>query len=131
MKKLNGQYFTNFVRRNFKTIFSLSCYPEGNLFLQEGDPSQNSKLSKTEMTSCGVQLLAIPPRSPDINPMIGQDLSRQAVEQNITRESFESFSARVKKTLMDFPIKITDNTIASMHSRMEAIVKNKEERLKY
>ena len=32
---------------------------------------------------------------------------------------------------MDFPIKIIDNTIASMHSRMEEIVKNKGERLKY
>ena len=89
------------------------------------------------MRSCGAQLLAIPPRSPDINPienvfhLIGQDLSWQAVEQNITQESFESFSARVKKTLMDFPIKITDNIIASMHSRMEAIVKNKGERMKY
>ena len=32
---------------------------------------------------------------------------------------------------MDFPIKITDNTIASMYSRMEEIVKNEGERLKY
>ena len=80
-EKLNGQYFTNFVGRNFKTIFSLSYDPEGNLFIQEGDPSQNSKLRKTKMRSCGTQLLAIPPRSPDINPienifhLIGQDLS--------------------------------------------------------
>ena len=89
------------------------------------------------MRNCGAQLLAIPPRSPDMNPienvfhLIGQDLSRQAVKLNIIRESFESFSFRVKKTLMDFPIKIIDNTIASMHSRMEEIVKNKGERLKY
>ena len=74
---------------NFKTIFSLSCNPEENLFIQDGDPSQNSKLRKTEMRNCDAQLLAIPPRSPDINPienvfhLIGQDLSRQAGEQNI------------------------------------------------
>ena len=124
-------------RRNFKTIFSFSCNPEGNLFIQDSDPNQNSKLSKTEMRNCGAQLLAIPPRSPDINPiengfhLIGEDLSQQAVEQNITRGSFESFSARVKKALMDFPIKVIDNTIGSIHSRMEAIVKNKGQRLKY
>ena len=89
----------------------MSCNPEGNLFIQDGDPSQNLKLSKTEMRHCGAQLLAILPRSPDINPtenvfhLIGQDLSRQAMEQNINQESFESFSASVKKTLMDFPVK--------------------------
>ena len=115
----------------------MSCNPEENLFIQDGDPSQNSKLRKTEMRNCDAQLLAIPPRSPDINPienvfhLIGQDLSWQAGEQNITWESFESFSARMKKTLMDFPVKIIDNTLASMHSRMKAIVKNKGERLKY
>ena len=68
----------------------MSCNSEENLFIQDGDPSQSSKLSKTEMRNCGAQLLAIPPQSPDINctenvfHLISQDLSQQAVEQNIT-----------------------------------------------
>ena len=45
-EKLTGTYFAGFVKRNFREIFQSSCNPNGNGFLQDGDPSQNSKAAK-------------------------------------------------------------------------------------
>ena len=55
------------------------------------------------------ELLPIPPRSPDINPvenffhLVKLQLKRQAIELNITKETYEEFSARVIRTILDFP----------------------------
>ena len=39
------------------------------MFLQDGDPSQNSKLSKQALKSIGTTKFDIAPRSPDLNPI--------------------------------------------------------------
>ena len=39
------------------------------MFLQDGDPSQNSKLSKQALKSIDTTKFDIPPRSPDLNPI--------------------------------------------------------------
>ena len=41
--KIDGAYFAGFIRRNFKKIIRNSCNPAGNLFIQDGGFSQNSK----------------------------------------------------------------------------------------
>ena len=65
--KMNGEYFKQFVTQTFYDMFIKCGNKDGRLFIQDGDPSQNSKLTKEAMKSCGAELLKIPPQSPDIN----------------------------------------------------------------
>ena len=39
------------------------------LWLQDGDPSQNRKAACEAMGRCHSELLQIPPQSPDLNPI--------------------------------------------------------------
>ena len=101
--KLNGQNFANFVRGHFPGLFHNSSNPKGKLFLQDGDPSQNSKKAKEAMHGMGARKFNIPPRSPDMNPIenifhpVKRKLNSDAIENNITHEGFKEFSDRVKK----------------------------------
>ena len=49
-------------------------------------------------------------------------LDDDAEKQNITKESFEEFSARVKRTMLSFPADVIDKTIGSLHKRMKDII---------
>ena len=72
--------------------FQKSLNPANRMFLQDGDPGQNSKLSKQALKSIGTTKFDIPPRSPDLNPIenvfnyVKQKLHIQALQQNITFE---------------------------------------------
>jgi len=135
--KMNGAFFAHFMRRNFKDILSKSCNPNGHLFLQDGDPSQNSKVAKIEMNKVNAVVMAIPPRSPDLNPIenvfhvLQKKLGNDAIDQNITHETFVQFSERVKDTMLRFPSSTIDNIINSMPKRLREIVKRRGERLRY
>lgn len=68
-EKLTGQYFAAFIRRHFDEAFTNSVNPEGRLFLQDGDPRQNSKAAKDALDEKNTTMFSIPPRSPDCNPI--------------------------------------------------------------
>ena len=38
------------------------------MFVQDGDPNQNSKAAKTALDKIGAVQFSVPPRSPDLNP---------------------------------------------------------------
>ena len=92
--QLTGQFFANFVREYFENAFENSSNPRGKLFLQDRDPSQNSLKAKNAIFDIGARMLSIPPRSPDINPienffhLMKKQLNKDALEQNITQESY-------------------------------------------
>ena len=68
-EKLTGEFFAKFIKEHFQNTFGKDNSPTGKLFLQDGDPCQNSHKVKSAMLDIGAQLFAIPPRSPDINPI--------------------------------------------------------------
>ena len=78
------------------------------LWLQDGDPSQNSAAARMAMKSIRAKLLSLPPHSPDINSienlfhLIKRQLSNYAIAQNITKETFEEFTARAKHMIINF-----------------------------
>ena len=82
------------------------------------------------------ELFTIPPRSPDLNPIenifnIGKrELNRQAIRNDITYETYEQFSERVKCTLYAMKSDVIDNTIASINKRLQLITKHKGKRTK-
>ena len=134
---LTGEKFATFVREQFPRLFEMSSNPKGKLFLQDGDPSQNSRKAQVAMSEVGARKLAIPPRSPDINPIenvfhnVKRELRDYALQNNLTHETYPAFCARVKNTLLNFSPEIIDKTIASMDKRMKMIVTSKGQRIKY
>ena len=136
-EKLTGQYFADFIREHFDSTFLNSPNPRGKLFLQDGDPRQNSALAKRAMSDVGARLFAIPPRSPDINPienffhLIQKKLAKDALELNITKETFKQFSKRVKRTMINYPTETINSIITSMGKRMTLIIAAKGQRIKY
>ena len=105
--------------------------------MQEGDPIQNSKRANRVFYAIGWKVFAIPARSPDVNPIenifnrIREKLTEDAITHQIKRENFEEFSARVKRTFVEFPVEEMDKTIASTQKQMKLITKNCGKRVKY
>ena len=136
-EKLNGKLFAQFVLDNFQEIFASSCNPAGNLFVQDNDPSQNCKADKVACEKINAVQFSIPPRSPDFNPienvfnLVSKQLGEDAIEKNITHESYEEYVMRVVNTLKSFPIETIDNIIRSMPDRMRQAVDCGGHRLKY
>ena len=89
-KKMSGEFFKSYIAKKFPVLFKLAGKPHSKLWIQDGDPCQNSYAAKTALTECGAELLSIPPRSPDINPienlfhLVRRELDRQALSENIT-----------------------------------------------
>jgi len=135
-KKMNGEYFKTFVRRNFKAMFKASG-KDSLVFVQDGDPSQNSAVAKAAMAKCKAQILSIPPRSPDINPienyfhLVRRQLQHDALHKNITHESMEQFQDRIIDTMRAIPQSIIDKTIKSIPNRLAKIIEGKGQRTKY
>ena len=134
---INGEKFSEFVTAHFPEMFNEGNNVKGSLFLQDGDPSQNSKLAMNAMDAIPCRLFKIPARSPDLNPIenffhsVGKELRKNTRENNITKETYAQFCWRVKKTLMDYPVEGINKTIGSMNRRIDAVIKAKGERTKY
>ena len=63
-----GAYFADFIRELFHEAFANSANLHGKLFMQDGDPWQNSMAAKKTLDDVSARLFSIPPRSPDVNP---------------------------------------------------------------
>ena len=131
-EKLNGDYFKDFVLQHFPKLFNNCRKSHSRWFIQDGDPSQNSLKARKAMELVGAKLLAIPPRSPDLNPienvfhLIKKRVDRDALDKHITFESFEEFSKRVKSTFNYMSKDVIDNIIGSMCTRIDMVLKNKD-----
>lgn len=60
-------YFASFVDQEFETIYNNANKRNTRLFLQDGDPSQNSAKAQASLQNIDAELLKIPPRSPDLS----------------------------------------------------------------
>ena len=67
--RLKGENFADYVRLRFPQIFPDSANPIAKRFLQDGDPVQNSAAARRAFQEVGAVTFAIPPRSPDLNPI--------------------------------------------------------------
>jgi len=68
-EKMTGAYFSNFIDRNVNTMFQTADKGNSRIWVQDGDPSQNSALAKSAMSWANSTLLKLPPRSPDLHPI--------------------------------------------------------------
>ena len=134
--KLDGNYYADFIRRNFQNMFQNSgkC---SKLFVQDNCPRLNCAKARKALKEVGGALFPIPKGSGDLNPIENvfnvakEELQTQAIRLNSTYESFEDFAKRAKSTLYSMRREIIDNTIASMFKRLDLITKNRGRRTKY
>ena len=134
---LNGKSFADFIRTYFPPCFEGSGNSNSKLFLQDGDPSQNSALAMDALAEIGGKKFAIPARSPDLNPIENlfnlskRRLRKEAILFGITHESYEEFVSRVKRMLLATSVDVIDNIIGSMDKRIGMVIKAKGQRIKY
>ena len=62
-RPVNSETCKSFIDKQFSNMFKNSANPKGKLFLQDGNPSQNSKIACEAMDSVGWRLFKIPRRS--------------------------------------------------------------------
>ena len=117
-------------------MFELTDKRHSQLWIQDGDPSQNCAAAKKKtFQELNAELLSIPARSPDINPIenlfhIGrEDLQKEALVLNITHETYEDLSKRVSNTIRSISVECIDSIIYTMEKRMEMITNRKGEEL--
>ena len=107
------------------------------MFLQDGDPSQNSAKAREALDSVRAEIFTIPPRSPDLNPIenlfhiVKETLRKDALQKEISYETMPEFSSRIKSTFMSMEAEVIDRIISSMNKRINKIIVNKGKRIKY
>jgi len=89
-EKMNGRYFAAFIDNHFDRLFAAADKGCTRMFLQDGDPSQNSASARAAMQRTNSTLIKLcPPRSPDLAviknvfPMVSRMLKRQALQQQL------------------------------------------------
>ena len=134
---MTGNFFASFINENFEQMFLNSKKANTRLFIQDNDPCQNSRAARIAWERANVELVKIPPRSPDLNPVenvfkvVREDLSTQAKENQIQQETFAEFKERVRVNILGFPLLKINNLIASMDKRLKQIIERKGQRLRY
>ena len=64
--RINGEKLVKFIEEQFPDMFLKGNNKKGKLFLQDGDPSQNCKISREAMEKVGCRLFKTPARFPDL-----------------------------------------------------------------
>ena len=139
-EKLTEFWFAQFVYRTLQQVL-MECAmvknKENLLFVMENDPSQRSAAANESLHEIGADLVEIPLRSPDLNPIenmfrsITHSLREGALRQRISREDFQSVKQRVLETVFQCDTCIINRTIESMNNHLQNIVMNGGYRTKY
>ena len=134
--KLHGAHFAKFVQDNFENMFRLANKNGSRLFVQDNCPVQNSSLARRALRDKRTKQLKLPPRSGDIHCIenlfhaVKVELDKQALELNITRETYEELSERVIRTIKNMPVDVVDKIIESMDNRISLVISSKGQRIK-
>ena len=104
--KLDGAHFAKLVPDNSEDLFKLATKNGSRLFVQDNCPVQISSLTRRALRDKRAKHLKLPPRSGDIHCIeffffdaVKVELDKQALELNITRETYDEFSERVIRTI--------------------------------
>ena len=137
---MNGKYFSEFIEKSLHKILIDRAAAKGKdklLFLQDNDPSQNSAKAKEALNNIGAEVVKIPARSPDLNPIenffhnVKRKLRQDALDNRIVNEDLIEFKHRIVRTISNYDIGIIDKTISSMYNRLITMTKNRGCRTKY
>ena len=138
--KINGQFFSEFIETTLPRALINRAAEAGMrklLFLQEKDPFQNSSKAIESLKDIGAEVVKIPQRTPDLNPIencihnVKRKLRQDALDKKIVCEDLRASKSRITETITTYDKNIIDRTISSMHKRLIQITKNHGSRMKY
>ena len=138
--KMNGRYFSEFIESTLHRALINRAAATGKeklLFVQDNDPSQNSAKANESLKTIGAEVVKIPPRSPDLNPIENffhnekRKLRQDALDKKLVYEDLSAFKRRIIETICTYDKNIIDKTISSMHNRLIQIIKSNGCRTKY
>ena len=138
--KMNGRYFSECIESTLHRALINRAAATGKeklLFVQDNDPSQNSAKAKESLKTIGAEVVKIPPRSPDLNPIenffhnVKRKLRQDALDKKLVYEDLSAFKRRIIETICTYDKNIIDKTISSMHNRLIQITKSNGCRTKY
>ena len=133
---ITGMKFGSIMRSKFKAAFTASGR-EDKRVLMDGCPRQNAAVSRRFWDRMRCELVSIPSRSPDLNPigiffnLVKMRLKQESIDKNITKENFEEFSERVQECVFGFRPDEIDPIIESMDKRVDLIIRRRGQRIKY
>ena len=134
---MTGGNFAAFVDQHFHRLFELAGKGNSRLWMQDGEPSQNSALAKAATARVNSTVIKLPPRSPDLHvienvfAIVNSQLRKQARDRKIRRETFEEFKGRLMNTLFTRPFVTVNRLMDSIPKRMDSVIRNRGVRLKY
>ena len=131
---ISGSKFAKLCDNHFPQAFMLSANPHYKLFLQDGDPSQNSAKAMQVFENMGAEVFSTPLRSPDLNPIENffhsNSVKINEDSLNVTHETFQEFSERVKSIIVNYPTLKINKIIDSMDKRINMIIEHKGQIIK-
>ena len=138
--KLNGQYFSEFIETTLHRMLTNRPAATGKeklMFLQDHDLSHSSAKAKESLKTIRAEVVKIPPRSLDLNPIenffhnVKGKLKQDALDNKIIYEDLGAFQLRILEVSSTYDKNIVDRTIGSMHKGLIQIRKNHGCRTKY
>jgi len=130
---MNGHYYARMISENHFEGGLKEC----RRLLQDNDTVQNSKVAQKAFAKKKISLVAIPPRSPDINVIENlfntakREQHKMAKDNKIRKETKLAFEERIEGILNAIPTRAVNNLIDSLPKRIDGIIKEKGCRLKY
>lgn len=134
---MTGAKFAGIVKKSFPAALKKCKNPRARYVLMDGCPCQGSKASQLAYQQIKAKFVVVPARSPDLNPienffhLTKKKLRVEAIEKQISKETFEEFSARCKAHLLNYPTKDIDAMIESMPKRVNLVLFYRGQRIKY
>ena len=105
--------------------------------IQDNAPVQKNKVVRSAFARQKIKLVPIPSKSPDINVIENlfndskQQLAKQALQQNITKESRTQFASRIEEMLASYSVNRVNKLVDSLPNRMKLLVQKDGIRLRY
>ena len=134
---MTGKDFSKMCDACLPAAFQRSINRYDMRYLQDGCPVQNSQIAQEILDLMGAELVSIPPRSPDLNPienffhMVGKALKADSIEKRVTSQTEEEFEERVKGIILNMDKESINKCIGSMKRRIEEVIRRKGGRIAY
>ena len=119
-KRWMGHFLLLFLKSRFHILFVKANKGHTNLFVQGSCPVQNSSIVGETLQQKKTKQLKIPAGSPDPNPIenlfhsVKNKLRLVALHNNVTCDTFDEITARMKRTMYNFSVSKIDKTTKSM-----------------
>ena len=135
--QITGRMFADMVENHFEDAFRKCKHPHKKFFLMDGCPRQGAKIAKKAMKARSIYYTAVPARSPDLNcienffNLMKKKHRQDALDRQITYETFQEFRDRVMKLMLDYPTEHINSMIESMPKRVNMVLYKRGQRIKY